>query len=258
MDTQELLALYDKEQRIEIEYPDMRKEVLPHVIRFVSDAPGTNFVLYSCLDETNADTVIQEEIAYFAPMGQPFEWKVYDHDTPPDLKDRLVASGFDREDPEALMVLDLQAAPPSLLEPITADVRPITGRGQLADVIRIEEQVWGENFDWINTQLGDHLEIPGYLSIYVAYADGQPACSGWVYFEANGHFATLWGGSTMPDYRRRGLYTAVLAARVQEAIRRGYRFLTIEASPMSRPIVARHGFRLLTYAHACEWKASQE
>ena len=32
MDTQELLALYDKEQRIDIEYPDMRKEVLPHVM----------------------------------------------------------------------------------------------------------------------------------------------------------------------------------------------------------------------------------
>jgi hypothetical protein len=32
-----------------------------------------------------------------------------------------------------------------------------------------------------------------------------------------------------PEYRKRGLYTAVLAARVQEAIQRGYRFLTIEA-----------------------------
>ena len=258
MDTQELLALYDKEQRIEIEYPDMRKEVLPHVTRFVRDAPGMNFILYSRLDDTDVDAVIQEQIAYFAPMDQPFEWKVYDHDTPSDLKDRLVAYGFEPEDPDALMVLDLQAAPPALLEPITADVRPITHREQLADVIRVEEQVWGGNFDWINRRLGDHLEIPGYLSIYVAYADGQPACSGWVYFHANSHFASLWGGSTVSHYRRQGLYTAVLAARVQEAIRRGYRFLTIDASPMSRPIVARHGFRLLTYAHACEWKASQK
>jgi hypothetical protein len=29
--------------------------------------------------------------------------------------------------------------------------------------------------------------------------------------------------------------------------------LTIDASPMSRPIVAQHGFRLLTFAHACKW-----
>jgi hypothetical protein len=45
----------------------------------------------------------------------------------------------------------------------------------------------------------------------------------------------------------------VLAARVQEATARGYRFVTIDASPMSRPIVARHGFRLLTMAWACKW-----
>jgi hypothetical protein len=31
-------------------------------------------------------------------------------------------------------------------------------------------------------------------------------------------------------------------------------FLTINASPMSRLIVARHGFKLLTYSHDCEWK----
>ena len=136
-------------------------------------------------------------------------------------------------------------------------MRRITERDQLDDVIRVEEQVWGRNFDWIKTRLGNHLEIPGYLSVYVAYVEGQPACSGWVYYHLNSQFASLWGGSTVPAYRQRGLYTAVLAARVQEAIRRGYRFLAIDASPMSRPIVAKHCFQLLTYAHACEWKGAR-
>ena len=40
----ELQALYDREQRIEIEYPDHRKETLPHLVRFVgrglSATPG--------------------------------------------------------------------------------------------------------------------------------------------------------------------------------------------------------------------------
>ena len=69
-----------------------------------------------------------------------------------------------------------------------------------------------------------------------------------MYYHLHSQFAGLWSGATLPAYRRRGLYTAVLAVRVQEAIRRGYHFLTIDASPMSRPIVARHGFQLLTYA----------
>jgi len=252
--TEELSALFDRQLRIEIEHHGMQREVLPHVVRFVRPAPGMSYVLYSRLDETNVDTVIQEQIDYFTRLDLQFEWKVYDHDTPPDLKDRLIAYGFTPEDPDAVMVLDLQDAPPTLLEPVTADVRSIKHRSQLDDVIKVEEQVWGRNFDWITERLGDHLEVPGYLSVYVAYVDGQPACSGWVYYHANSQFASLWGGSTVPDYRKRGLYTALLATRAQEAVRRGYRFLTIDASPMSHPIVAQHGFRLLTYAHACEWK----
>jgi G:T-mismatch repair DNA endonuclease (very short patch repair protein) len=49
----------------------------------------------------------------------------------------------------------------------------------------------------------------------------------------------------------------VLAVRAQEARRRGYRYLTIDASPMSRPIVAKHGFQLLTFAHACNWHVAR-
>lgn len=253
MNTEEILTLFDREQRIEIEYPDMEKQALPHVVRFVRPAPGMSFVLYSCLDEANVDAVIQEQIAYFSANNQPFEWKVYAHDTPPDLKERLTAYGFEPEDADAIMVLDLQEAPRSLLEPVTADVRSITHE-QLDDVIAVEEQVWGGKFEWIRQRLGSHLEVPGYLSVYVAYVEEKPACTGWTYFHTNSRFASLWGGSTVPAFRKRGLYTAVLAARVQEAIGRGYRFLTIDASPMSRPIVARHGFRQMTEAYACEWK----
>lgn len=258
MNNQELLALFDKEQRIEISYPDMRKEVTPHVVRFVRNAPGMSFILYSRLDESNAEEVIKAEVEYIKGLNQPFEWKVYAHDNPPDLAQRLADHGLELDEREAVMILDLAQAPSSLLEPVEADVRLLTGREQLADVIEVETQVWGENFDWITKRLGGHMEIPGYLSVYVAYANGDPACTGWIYFHPNSSFADLWGGSTVPEYRRRGLYTAVLAARVQEAIDRGYRFLTIDTSPMSRPIVASHSFRLLTYAQACEWPADSD
>lgn len=253
METQDLLALFDKEQRIEIEYPGMEKHVLPHVVRFVRPAPGMSFVLYSNVDEETVDAVVEEQIAYFSANKQPFEWKVYAHDRPPDLKERLVAYGFEAEEADAIMVLDVEEAPPSLLERVTADVRRIE-RDQLDDVIAVEEAVWSGSFEWIRQRMGGHLDVPGYLSIYVAYVEEKPACAGWICFHGNSQFASLWGGSTVPAYRKRGLYTAVLAARVQEAMARGYRFLTVDASAMSRPIVARHGFRQVTEAYACEWK----
>lgn len=257
MDPAEILALYDQKQRVEIEYPGMQKEATPEVVRFTRAGSGMSFVLYSRLDGANVDTVIREQVAHFSVLGQPFEWKVFDHDTPFDLTERLVAHGFEAEDPEAVMVLDLKHAPDSLLAGVTADLRPVLDRAGLQEVVAVEADVWGGDFDWIVDRLGDHLEIPGYLSVYVAYEEGQAAGAAWVYFHGNGLFADLWGGSTRAEYRKRGLYTALLAIRVQEAIRREYRFVTIDAGPMSQPIVARHGFRLLTYARACEWKGTR-
>jgi hypothetical protein len=257
MDIQDILALYDQQQRIDIEYPGMRKDVSPRLVRFVRPAPGMSTIQYSRLDESNADAAIQEQIEYFTQIKQPFSWKVYDHDRPPDLKTRLVAHGLQASELEGVMVLDLGEVSSSLLEPIRADVRPITRREQLVDVIRVEEQVWGSDFNWIVDRLGEHLAIPQFLSVYVAYVDDQPACAGWAYFSPRGQFADLWGGSTVPAHRRRGLYSAVLALRVQEAQRRGYHFLTVDTSSMSQPIVAQHGFRLMTHAQDFDWKPGE-
>ena len=38
MDRKTILALYDKEQRIDIEYPDLYKEVTGDVVRFTGPA----------------------------------------------------------------------------------------------------------------------------------------------------------------------------------------------------------------------------
>jgi GNAT superfamily N-acetyltransferase len=255
VDIPSILKQFDQQQRIAIELPGVRKEVFPDLVRFVRPAPGMNFVEYSCIDEAMLDARIAEQIAYFAPLNQPFEWVVYDHDQPPALKQRLLAHGFVPDEPAALMALDLRAVPAALREPITADLRHLTRREQLEDVIAIEQQVWGGDFGWMRQRMGDHLEIPGYLSIFVAYVDLQPACAGWTYFHPSSQFAGLWGGSTLPEFRKRGLYTAVLAARVQEASQRGYRYLTIEAGPMSQPIVAAHGFQLLTMTSSYGWQA---
>lgn len=258
MDIETIRNLFDREQRIEVDYPDMRKDAWPHLVRFVRPAPGMSVVLYSRLDESNADRVIEEQITYFRGLNQRFEWKLYEHDTPPDLRERLLQHGFEAQEPDAVMVLDLEEAPHALLEPVTADVRRITHPDQLPDVIQILEQVWGGDFNWVTERHGDYLKLPDYFSSYVAYVDNIPACVGWTFFHPHSQFASLWGGSTIADFRGRGLYTAVLATRVQEAIQRGYRFMTIDASQMSRPIVAKHGFQLLTYAHDCEWVGEQE
>lgn len=87
-------------------------------------------------------------------------------------------------------------------------------------------------------------------------ADGQPASAAWVYFPKNSQFASLWGGSTLNDFRNRGLYTALLAVRAQEARTRQVRYLTVDASEMSRPILEKFGFTMMAYSYSCKWKVN--
>lgn len=263
MEREGMLALFDREQRIDIEYPDTRKERRPHVIRYVSETDGPHFILYSDLRGVDVDAVIAEEQTYFGPLGV-LEWKVYAHDEPADLRERLAARGFELEEEETVLVLDVQdrarwaAAARALAgQPEEVSVHKLQSSAQLADVQRIEEAVWQEDFGWLQERLGADMVVPDYLSIYVAYVDGEPACAGWIYFHARNQFATLFGGSTTPDQRRRGLYTAVLAARLREAAARGYHFVTTDASAMSRPILERVGFEALTTTWPCVWESTR-
>ena len=53
MNVNELLALHDQHQRIEIEYRTMRREATPDVVRHVALKHGYGMVLYSRLSEAN-------------------------------------------------------------------------------------------------------------------------------------------------------------------------------------------------------------
>ena len=260
MNTIDLLELYDREERQDASFYNSLREETPHVVRF-RPKPGMKggcWILYSRLTAENADQVIEEQIADFERLGLEFEWKLYDHDQPPDLRERLVAHGFAIEEAEALMVLDLAQISEALLQPVTHDIRRITDPEQIYEaVIAVKEEIGQEEQGRHAEELTQELRMDGeHISFYAGYADDRPVCSAWIRFNETGSFASLWGGSTLPAHRKHGFYTALVAVRAQEAIQRGYRFLTIDASPMSRPIVARHGFQLLTFTHPCKWHPS--
>jgi hypothetical protein len=76
-------------------------------------------------------------------------------------------------------------------------------------------KVHGNNNDWVYKRLGGHLDVSGYLSVYAAYVDNRPASIAWTYFQ-KGKFASLFAGITLPEHRKRGLYTSLLSMRLKE------------------------------------------
>ena len=260
MQIDEIRALFDQEQRVEVKYPDSRREVTPQVMRHVDlFDDGQGFILYTRLDETNAGQVIEEQIEYFTRIGQDFEWKVYDYDTPPDLKERLAARGFVVGEPEAVMVLDIQEAPEVLRAPVGSHIRKVSTAERMQDVLAILESVWQGDFTGLVRDLSRYItERPEILSVYVAYLDEKPVSCAWIFFHEHSQFASLWGGSTLPEYRQLGLYTGLLAARLQEAGHRQVRFLTVDAGPMSRPILEKYAFKMIATSYACKWPTRQK
>jgi hypothetical protein len=256
MEKGELLDLFNQQVRRGADWPDTRREELNHLIRQIPLQPGGDgFISYSKLDSSNADAAIQEQVAYFDNLGCDFEWKYYDYDQPPDLKDRLAAHGFEIGEAEAFMILDLDQAPAFFWQPVQRDVRRISDPAHIRDVLAVKAPEWEEEQAEIGNFLRDTLhESPDRISIYVAYANAIPASAAWLSFHPGSHFAGLWGGSTRSEYRGQGLYTALVVARAQEARARQARFLTVDASPMSRPILERFGFTLLAFTYPCVWR----
>jgi len=256
MNKNNLLVRYDKDLRLRIMYPEARKEITNDVVRIIRQAPGMNVVSFTFANEGALHDVIHREVDYFTPMNQPFTWKVYDHDLLPTLKDELAEHGFaPDDDPAAVMVLNVQNAPAVPHPALEADIRRIDTPEGLKDIIDVLDRVWGGHNTWVNDRLGGHLRVPGYLSVYAAYVDDQPASIAWTYFP-RGQFATLFAGSTVPEHRKQGLYTGLLETRLREIRERGYRYAVVEAGSMSQPIVAKHGFQHLTTVYDYEWKGN--
>jgi GNAT superfamily N-acetyltransferase len=260
MDQQQIRQIYDRYIRREADYPNFTHEELPGIVRLVPQVGDERgFIAYTHLDEGDVQAAIEAQIAYYEELGVSFEWKLYDYDTPTDLKGRLAQRGFEIGEDEAILFFDLEGLPERMRLPVQADVRRLEPGEPLDDVLTIANEVWGTDHSKLVQGLKrtqeEHSEL---ISIYVAYVDSEPATAGWIEYYPGKPVAGLWGGSTRTAFRGKGLYRALLASRAQEALQRGVSYLTVDASPMSRPILERLGFQLVAISNPCVWQVKRE
>ena len=200
-------------------------------------------IVWSDLDASTADLAIPEQVARFAPLGRDFEWKLYSHDRPVDLGQRLVAAGFRPEAEEALLVADAAELSTEVALPEGVQLLPVTDARGVRLVVRAHEAAFGTDHSSMERRLLTQLaEEPEAMAAVVAMAGDVPICAGRVEFHRGTQFASLWGGGTAPAWRARGVYRALVACRARLAVERGYRYLQVDALPDSQPILSRLGF----------------
>ncbi len=251
----QILALYDAEQRRDVEHFDTRREASSNIVRHTSRFGGQGAVIYCDFGAAGVESVVLEQIKYFESISQDFEWKVYAHDSPSDLGARLIALGFKAEAEETIVYLDLSALPERLAAVNAENVERVVEPDSVGEIVSMMESIWQEDCSELGVSLRAQLrEDPSHLGLYAARVDAVLAGVGWIRFHDNSSFASLWGGATLPKYRNRGLYTGLVAARAREALRHGSRFLTVDAASTSRPILEKLGFRTLTRARGYTWE----
>jgi GNAT superfamily N-acetyltransferase len=211
VETTEILERFDEQ---------MRRRAAPDNL-YVSD--GWSAVLWR-----PEDGQVEPLVARMREVEGHVEWKYYSHDGP-ELRERLLAAGLEPEDEETVVVAEAAS-----IEPPADDVEL---RLATDEFVELAERVFGRSHG---------SGLPERSLAVVAVVDGQPVSGGRVDFEDDVEFAGLFGGITLPEYRRRGLYRATVAKRAELARERGYRWLYSDALPTSRPILERVGFVPIT------------
>ena len=251
LDPRATLSLFDKQVRRDIvAEPGIRVERTHRAVRIVG---LWNCILYSELDAETADNEIASQIDYFRDRGAHFEWKVYAHDRPSDLDRRLADAGFEPEAQETFVVLDLSGELPNPEPPDGIVLREVTDTAGLADLSAVGESAFGIDYSDMNEEFLARLPL-GTVTFYVAYAGSEPVCAGRLETPPDCAFAGLYGGGTAPGHRRQGIYRSLVGTRAHEARRRGYRYLNVDASDESLPILERLGFVPLTTVRAWTWR----
>lgn len=241
----ELLALHDQQVRgtIASRLPNTWKPTWDGpVLHIATPAEGIAFAQdLDGLSVEELDALIGRVRERSAARGQAVEWKTYGHDRQ-DLTERLRLAGFVPEEEETLIIglaADLTSAgetPDGIAIRVTTDV---------ADLYRIaamESEVWGADRSWLADDLRDRIEsAQETIVVLVAEAAGEVVSAGWLVILPGTEFAGLWGGSTLAQWRRKGIYRALVAHRARIAVDQGVKYLMVDASKDSSPILRRLG-----------------
>lgn len=204
-------------------------------------------IVFSALGEDAMGDTVRTEVAAAQAGAYTLEWKTYSHDAATALPAHLERAGFCPGDAEQVLMATLDDRTLGAFPASDADVRRVSDDAGLADYEEIALRLKRDDPAEERAQLAAVLaRAPESLGVHIAYQDGRPVSCGRIHYTAGSTFGELAGGRTVPSHRRRGLFTAVVAARLTEARSRGCERVLTDALPTSEPILRRRGFTPVT------------
>jgi hypothetical protein len=231
-------------------------QVFPHLTRYIPQIKGMDgIVVFAQLPTGDEIECIQNEIDYFSTLDVGFEWKVYDLDEPRYLRALLECQGFSAGESESFMIFQTSQQQIERIPNSLTDIVEINTEQGLRDIATVQQAVWNQSFDWLVTQLSEVLvKKPEELSLYCAYIEGLPVGSGWTSFPNGSRFPELHGGAVVPKWRGKGVYGDLYQVRCLEISNKGFEWTSVDATPMSCPILENLGFKRVCMTHPLRYE----
>jgi GNAT superfamily N-acetyltransferase len=203
---------------------------------------GLNEVACSELPEDTADAIIDETVEQYTRLNLRFRWTVPNGRTKPvDLAERLARRGLIASG-SLVMARSTADAPSEYGSLVTVEE---TTLANVDDFTHVMAEGWGGDpapLDKLHRRMLSSEERRHHL--FIARYDGTAAAA--AAYVALGHSAYLIGAVALPTHRRRGLYSALVTARLRHAEARGITLATsVARTETSAPILTRCGFETI-------------
>jgi len=254
------LTAYDDQLRTDAETPSAISTSRLGPLRLVTFAGGRGFVTYRDLGGADASVIhrlVPEALAHYRanPEVTRVEWKTRGHDSVPGLHEALLEHGFVPEEPESIMIGEAQALAVDAPLPEGVALRQVTAADDVRAMSALQDEVFG---DPVSVEMADavlrRLSLEDGMELWVAEVGDRMVSAGRLEPVRGTDFAGIWGGVTRAEWRGRGIYRSLTAARARSALRMGATLIHSDSTEFSRPILERSGLVAVSTTTPYFWR----
>ena len=254
----ELLAAYDAQLRVEAASALSVARLGPlYLATYLGGRGWITDVDLAGADGAAIRDLVVAALARFErdPEITRVEWKTRGHDVAPGLHEALVDNGFVAGEPESIMIGEARLLAVDAPLPEGVSLRRVTSEPDVRAMCVMESVAFDEDpSDEMAEQLLHRLSLDDGMELWVAEADRRMVSAGRLEPVPDTEFAGIWGGATLPEWRHRGIYRALTAARARSALRLGKNYLQSDSTEYSRPILERAGLVKVSTTTPYEWR----
>jgi len=246
------------DHRIIIEAIEHSDRLIPHIPGFneyatiagvltyvtPADDPMANKALFAQLEPETTDAAIEQVKTYFERKNKSFSWIVGPSTTPPDLDSHLLANGFKHFLTTDGMYLPDPKVKIDAISTVRVCELPADEPGRAVEIMALGFNTTMEVSRYFHKMMA--LSAPRLRTrIYIAHLEGMetPVACAYATYYPEQPIALLSGGATLPAYRGRGVYKALLMRRLADIASDGVETVIVLADQRtSAPICAKAGF----------------